>query len=206
TLTLTPLQSAEKRILVKGHHNIKEMTINLRACLADIPEKYTILFLAVVSPIPLVEEEQILLRQETTETDLTMALPPYLYKEEPLHPLATPLAISMTSGGSSTIPSINQMKILLWNCRKVANPTFIRNIKAILSCNNPSILALTEIKLYEHESLTEELGFSGILQARVDGYSGGTVLLWKSEEVTVDPLVASNQELHAIVQVIPSSP
>nr|XP_033512147.1 uncharacterized protein LOC117276856 [Nicotiana tomentosiformis] len=107
----------------------------------------------------------------------------------------------MTLGGSSTISSINQMKILLWNCRGAANPAFIRNIKAIFSWNNPSILALTETKLYEDESFKEELGFSGILQARADGYSGGMVLLWKSEEVIVDPLVSTNQELHATVQV-----
>ncbi|XP_070041017.1 uncharacterized protein [Nicotiana tomentosiformis] len=109
----------------------------------------------------------------------------------------------MTLGGSSTISSINQMKILLWNCRGAANPAFIRNIKAIFSWNNPSILALTETKLYEDESFKEELGFSGILQARADGYSGGMVLLWKSEEVIVDPLVSTNQELHATVQPTP---
>ncbi|OIT00958.1 hypothetical protein A4A49_31088 [Nicotiana attenuata] len=204
TLTLTLLAKIERRIQVKVHCDIKEITINLRACLADIPEKYTVLFLSALQPPPSENEEQILLQPET---DLAMSLPSHLYDEEPpLHPLTSHLAMSMTPGGSSTISTDIPMKILLWNCRGAANPNFIRNIKSILVWNNPSVLTLTETKLYEHENLKEELGFSGLLQARANGFSGGMVLLWKTDEVNVDPLVATNQELHATVQVSPSSP
>lgn len=160
---------------MKVHRDIKEITINLRAFLADILEKYTVLFLSALQAPPSENEEQILLQPDT---DLAMSLPYHLYdKEPPLHPLMIHLAMSMTPGGSSTISTDNPIKILLWNCRGAANPNFIRNIKSILTWNNPFVLALTETKLYEHENLKEELGFSGLLQARDDSFSGGMVLL-----------------------------
>lgn len=98
------------------------------------------------------------------------------------------------------------MKFILWNCREATNPTFKRNIKAILAWNTPSVLALTETRLHEHQPLMEELGFTGLYQVRAHGVSGGIVLMWKTDELTVDLVVETDKEIHATLRVSPTSP
>lgn len=45
-----------------------------------------------------------------------------------------------------------------------------------------------------------------MIQLAAEGYSGGMVLLWRANELLVDPITATAQEIHASVQVSQSSP
>ncbi|XP_070035267.1 uncharacterized protein [Nicotiana tomentosiformis] len=100
------------------------------------------------------------------------------------------------------------MKILLWNCRGANGADFRRNLKAVLSWNNPTMVCFTETKMKKaaNEALMVEFWFTNMLHVDAIGYSEGMIMLWREHEVAhVDPIAATNQEIHANVQVSTSS-
>lgn len=58
----------------------------------------------------------------------------------------------------------------------------------------------------DHTDLLNEYNYTDLIQVVAQGQSGGIVLLWRANELMVNPIVVTSQELHAYVQVNQSQP
>ncbi|KAH0669570.1 hypothetical protein KY285_023731 [Solanum tuberosum] len=65
------------------------------------------------------------------------------------------------------------------------------------------MVALLETRMTSHVGLKDEFGFDDFFEVPVVGRSGGLVLLWNTAWVTVTRLRHSDQEIHAMIQVLP---
>lgn len=103
------------------------------------------------------------------------------------------------------VPNINcaQMNILLWNCRGALNGDFTRRVFKMTVNHFPSIMVITETRVGGDRAtkIIEGLPFDGFFVTETIGYAGGLWLLWKKEEVDVFVLVATEQEIHAMIKV-----
>lgn len=77
------------------------------------------------------------------------------------------------------------MKILVWNCRGLGNPTSVQVLVDIIHSKKPDVVFLIEtlvgqIKL---EPIRMRLGFEGLLTVENRGHSGGLACFWKSSQL-----------------------
>ncbi|KAK4733421.1 hypothetical protein R3W88_007682 [Solanum pinnatisectum] len=73
--------------------------------------------------------------------------------------------------------------------RGAYNSNFMNNMCALIEWNNPTILALTETRMEDHDNLLTALGFTD-----------------KSSEVTIEPFVLTEQEIHTTIEVSTTFP
>ena len=96
-----------------------------------------------------------------------------------------------------------KMNILLWNCRGALGLEFKNRVLEMMVNHFPSILIITETRVGGDRAarIIEDLPFDGFFTTETIGYVGGIWLLWKRDEVEVIVLSATEQEIHATVQV-----
>jgi len=99
------------------------------------------------------------------------------------------------------------MNILIWNCRGAMKPTFRKTVLDLVEWHQPVILVITETRIdgSRADDIIRRLPFDGAYSTETIGYAGGIWLLWRSDFVSMDILLATKQEIHAIVQVRSSS-
>lgn len=88
---------------------------------------------------------------------------------------------------------------MLWNCHGAHGQEFRRNLRFLLDWNNPTISCLTETRIEDHFAILNDFNFTDLIQVAAQGYTGGIVMLWRADELIVDPLVVTAQEIHATV-------
>nr|XP_016515200.1 PREDICTED: uncharacterized protein LOC107831916 [Nicotiana tabacum] len=77
--------------------------------------------------------------------------------------------------------------------------------RALTKCaSQTTLLVLLETKIADDKKLTEELHFDMLIQSPTVGLSGGIVMIWKEDCVTVDEVSTTPQGIHAMVKVLPS--
>lgn len=74
---------------------------------------------------------------------------------------------------------------IVWNTRGVNNENFRRNFRDLLNSYNPCFPALLETKLSDHLGLMYEFDFDDYWEAPAMGRSGGIILLWHTNIVSV---------------------
>ncbi|KAG5632809.1 hypothetical protein H5410_004526, partial [Solanum commersonii] len=52
----------------------------------------------------------------------------------------------------------------------------------------------------DHDNLLQALDFTDVIQIPAIGYLGGITLFWGSSEVTIEPFVLTEQEIHATIE------
>lgn len=80
------------------------------------------------------------------------------------------------------------MNFIVWNCTGAPSPDFRRNFRSLLDYHRPTLVALLENHLADHQDLRADFQFSDMAQVPAVGHSGGLVLLWHREALTVDIL------------------
>lgn len=75
----------------------------------------------------------------------------------------------------------------------------------MVKLHKPAMLVLLEIRMTEHKHLTQELGFSGLIQAPVVGLSGGIVIMWNYDILKIDEVSTTSQGINFMIKVSPSS-
>lgn len=58
----------------------------------------------------------------------------------------------------------------------------------------------------DHSPLLDAFNYTDLILAPAQGFSGGMAILWRANEILVDPITITAHEIHASVQVSPSSP
>ncbi|KAG5582326.1 hypothetical protein H5410_052953 [Solanum commersonii] len=109
--------------------------------------------------------------------------------------------MALTPGGSSNTQEGPSMKILLWNCRGAHNGNFMSNMRALMEYHNPTMLALTETRMEDHNGILEALDYTDVIQVPAAVYSRGITLFWRNTEITIEPFVLTEQEIHATIEV-----
>lgn len=95
------------------------------------------------------------------------------------------------------------MNFIVWKCRGAQLPDFRRNFRSILDYHRPSLVALLETHLSDHQALREDFEFFDMAQVFVEGQSGGIVLLWHRKVFTMDILANTSHEVHCMIKVSP---
>lgn len=66
-------------------------------------------------------------------------------------------------------------------------------------------MALLETKMTNHACLKDEFAFDKMFEVPAIGHSGSLVLMWYSHVVRVTRKHRTDQEVHAMIQVLPNS-
>lgn len=114
--------------------------------------------------------------------------------------------MTLTSGGSSNSQESPSMKILLWNCRGENNAKFMNNVHALIDSHNPTILALSETKMEDHDKILQALDYTNVIQVPTTGYSREITLLWRNSEINVELFIITEHEIHVTIKVSSSFP
>ncbi|XP_009800739.1 uncharacterized protein [Nicotiana sylvestris] len=95
------------------------------------------------------------------------------------------------------------MNYIIWNVMGGNNAEFKRHYMEMVKMHKPAMLVLLEKKkMADHKKLTEELQFDMIIQSPVIGLSGGIVIMWKEDIVSVEEVATTPQGIHAMVKVL----
>ncbi|KAG8474687.1 hypothetical protein CXB51_031142 [Gossypium anomalum] len=100
------------------------------------------------------------------------------------------------SGGWRPAPP-SPMKLFCWYCRRLGNPSAVRELKQLLVANNPDVVFLIETKM-QANNLTRIRNLCrmiGCLAMSSDGCSGGLVMLWSTLRLLEDRLFGDGNDL-----------
>ncbi|XP_026395092.1 uncharacterized protein LOC113289878 isoform X4 [Papaver somniferum] len=100
------------------------------------------------------------------------------------------------------------MKILVWNYRGAARPSFTRVMRKLIKRHKPNIVALLETRVLASHAvgIVRHLGYEESILVDPEGFSGGICLLWNPEEVDIQATKRTRWALHAVVSVKSKSP
>ncbi|KAI8019049.1 hypothetical protein LOK49_LG04G00938 [Camellia lanceoleosa] len=100
-----------------------------------------------------------------------------------------------------TFPSIDLLKLLIWNCRGAGHKTFKCNLVEILRSHKPEILILMETKLAFSKmgNFFNHLGFTASTIVDPIGKVGGIWILWDTNHVNVRASSFGPQVIHATI-------
>lgn len=95
------------------------------------------------------------------------------------------------------------MNIIIWNCRGALKPSFLSNVRDLVSNYDPAILVVMETHLGgdRAKEVTDKLPFQGAIHTDTTGFTGGLWLLWDTDRVEISNLASTEQEVHAFVKV-----
>ncbi|KAL7161501.1 hypothetical protein ACSBR2_042044 [Camellia fascicularis] len=99
------------------------------------------------------------------------------------------------------MPSMDSLKILIWNCQGNGNNTFRRKKREVIRNHNPGILILMETKVTYSSmgNFFNNLGYTASTVIDPAGRARGIWLIWDTDQVNVRALAASNQYIQATV-------
>ena len=82
-------------------------------------------------------------------------------------------------------------------------PNFKKTALDLIEWHQPAIFVITETRIDgpRADFIIRGLPFDGAYSTETIGFAGGIWLLWRSDLVEMDILSATEQEIHAIVQV-----
>lgn len=85
------------------------------------------------------------------------------------------------------------------------NEAFKLNKKELIRNHNPCLVSLLETKMTNHALLRDEFAFDDMFEVSAVGNSGGLVVMWYSHLLNVTRKQCIDQEIHAMIQVLPNS-
>ncbi|KAK6789820.1 hypothetical protein RDI58_013620 [Solanum bulbocastanum] len=98
-------------------------------------------------------------------------------------------------------PLIRSMNIIIWNCRGCNGDDFKRSFRALLDWHKPTLVALVETKMQDHQTLLDDFTFNNMNQVPTNGNYGGLTILWDDTILVLDDIATTGQEIHAMVKV-----
>ncbi|MCD9646544.1 hypothetical protein HAX54_036463 [Datura stramonium] len=99
---------------------------------------------------------------------------------------------------------LRQIKLIIWNCRGSNRPDFRRNFHALIDWHRPSVVALLETKMEDHQPILDDFLFTHMIQVPAQGLSRGMVVLWDANVLELTQVEVTNHAIHAKVQVMPN--
>ena len=99
--------------------------------------------------------------------------------------------------------SYTKMDLLIWNYRGTMKPEFRKTVMDLVEWHSSILMVITKTRMSgaKAEEIIEALPFDGHAVSDTIGFAGGIWLLWRSNLVQVDVLVATKQEIHAMIRV-----
>ncbi|KAI7994725.1 hypothetical protein LOK49_LG11G01813 [Camellia lanceoleosa] len=109
--------------------------------------------------------------------------------------------VDLESNVSPTLPSMDLLRILFWNCRGVGNNKFKRNLVELIKLHKPEILILMETKaaFSTMSNFFNSLGFTASSTVDPVGRMGGIWIVWDTTQVNVRASTVNLQAIHATV-------
>ncbi|XP_074277192.1 uncharacterized protein LOC141600836 [Silene latifolia] len=93
------------------------------------------------------------------------------------------------------------MKIIFWNCRGIARPSFKPHITYLINAHKPDIFILSETVATNAIDIVQNLPFDSSDIVDPIGFSGGIMILWNARDVSVTTVNKGGQLINAVVQV-----
>ncbi|XP_021755445.1 uncharacterized protein LOC110720702 [Chenopodium quinoa] len=104
-----------------------------------------------------------------------------------------------TDGTKDSIPNLapnsSPITCMVWNVQGAGSKEFIYALKEVIKVNKPNVFALVETHMggQQAEKIASILGYTGHTRVDAHGFSGGIWVYWKSELVSVEPIVKHRQ-------------
>jgi hypothetical protein len=95
------------------------------------------------------------------------------------------------------------MNVLIWNCKDAMKPKFKTTLLDLVSWHHHAIVVVIETRMggAKADAIIRTLPFDGAYSTETIGFAGGIWLFWLSDMVDVEVLSATEQEIHALIQV-----
>lgn len=107
------------------------------------------------------------------------------------------IPVSMNLQTPNLVPESLAITCMMWNVQGAGNHNFISALKELVRYHKPTVIALVETHMggSQAQSIATCIGYTG--QSRVDavGFSGGIWIYWKSELVSVEPIIKHDQHI-----------
>lgn len=65
------------------------------------------------------------------------------------------------------------------------------------------MITLLETRMINHGHMLEDFGFYELIEVPAEDQSGGMIVMWNHEVVTVHNFICRNQEIYATIEVLP---
>ncbi|XP_021858798.2 uncharacterized protein [Spinacia oleracea] len=110
------------------------------------------------------------------------------------------------------IPNISTdnlpISCMVWNVQGAGNRNFITALKEVVRANKPSVIALVETHMAgaQAQMIATILGYSGHTRVDAMGFRGGIWIYWKTEQVTVEPILKHNQHITMNITRVGATP
>ena len=97
---------------------------------------------------------------------------------------------------------------MVWNVQGAGSREFLSVLKEIIRINKPVVLALVETHMGGDRALkiAQVLGYNGHTRVDAQGFSGGIWVYWRSELVTIDPIIQHQQYITMEVTKVGATP
>lgn len=73
------------------------------------------------------------------------------------------LEITLMPRRNRIVQETLSMKILLWHCMDATNANFMKNMRTLMEYHNPTILALTEKRMEDHNKILQPLDLTDVI-------------------------------------------
>ena len=95
------------------------------------------------------------------------------------------------------------MNILIWNSRGALKPALQTYVHELTRRHDPAIFVVMETKLdgSKAKEITDRLPFDGAIHTETIGFTGRMWLLWNEDQVVIQELAKTEQEIHVEVMV-----
>ncbi|XP_074282922.1 uncharacterized protein LOC141607470 [Silene latifolia] len=99
------------------------------------------------------------------------------------------------------------MKIIFWNCRGIARPSFKPHLSYLNNAHKADIIILSETRVSGQNAIgiMQNLPFDSFDIVDPVGFSGGIMMLWNARDVSVTTVNKGGQFINAVVQVLSSN-
>ncbi|XP_021766594.1 uncharacterized protein LOC110731050 [Chenopodium quinoa] len=105
-------------------------------------------------------------------------------------------------------PNSSPITCMVWNVQGAGSKEFIYALKEVIKVNKPNVFALVETHMggQQAEKIASILGYTGHTRVDAHGFSGGIWVYWKSELVSVEPIVKHRQYITMDIKRVGETP
>ncbi|XP_021765937.1 uncharacterized protein LOC110730442 [Chenopodium quinoa] len=107
------------------------------------------------------------------------------------------IPLSMEDSLPNLAPDTLPITCMIWNVQGAGSANFIRSLKDLIRIHRPNVLTLVETHMGGEQAvkIANIIGYDGHERVDAMGFSGGIWVYWKTDSVTVIPIVKHNQHI-----------
>lgn len=95
----------------------------------------------------------------------------------------------------------SMMNLIIWNIRGKNNLEFERHCSSMTAIHKPSMISLLKTRMTDYLQLTQDFGYEYQIPSSAIERSGGIILMWRSDIISINDIFITPQGFHMDVKV-----